>query len=371
MENEMRIHSATTALQTLALVATLCASLCQGQSPSSWEVGPTGTQVSLRGLAAFDDQIIWASGSEGTIIRSTDGGSSWTNCSPPGFGEVEFRSIEALSEKTACVASAGTPAVLLLTDDAGKTWHETYRNESPKAFFDSLKFWDAHRGIAMSDPVDGRLLVVETRDGGESWNQLSESQLPIAADGEAAFAASNGSIAVASGGRTWIGTGGVDASSSRLYYRGGWDQDFKVYTCPLASGTTRGIFALAWQPAPEGTHSTLISVGGDYRENTKADIGKFADDTQSTAAAWSRDAGQTWKSAQRPPPAFRSSVIYVPESISSTVRFLTAGPTGTDFSVDGRVWNEISDRGFHSLTIGKHRVFACGSSGRFAQLKWK
>lgn len=362
---------AKTKLQLLALAWSFGASFCLAQSPASWEIGPTGTQVSLRGLAALDDQVVWASGSKGTVIRSTDGGSSWTNCSPPEFGEVEFRSIAALSEKTACVASAGTPAVLLLTHDGGETWDEAYRNTSPKAFFDSLKFWGPKRGIAMSDPVDGRLLVVETRDGGRTWSELPKSQLPATAEGEAAFAASNGSIAVAPGGQAWIGTGGTRASSSRLYYRSAWDQNFKVHACPLASDATSGIFALAWHPALTDADSMLIAVGGDYRENTKDDIGKFSGNTRADTSAWSRDTGQTWQAAHTGPPAFRSSVIFIPRDFSSTVRFITTGPTGSDFSTDGSHWNEISGPGFHSLAIGQRVVFACGSDGRFARLTWK
>lgn len=368
--NRLHQRPANNARLLLALAWILGTPICVAQTPSTWEVGPTGTQVSLRGLAAFDDQTVWASGSAGTIIRSSDGGSSWTNCSPPGFAEVEFRSIVALSDQAACAASAGTPAVLLLTQDGGKTWKESYRSTSPKAFFDSLKFWDSQRGIAMSDPVDGRLLVVETRDGGQSWHELPKSQLPQAVVGEAAFAASNGSILVAARGQAWIGTGGADANSSRLYYRSAWDRKFEVFACPLVSSSTSGIFALA-RRALSDDESVLVAVGGDYRENTKDDIGKFSISGQMSVAVWSRDAGRTWESAQTPPPAYRSSVIRLPQDISSTVRFIAAGPTGTDFSTNGRDWSAISEQGFHSLAVGKRVVFACGSDGRFARLQWK
>ena len=99
--------------------------------------------------------------------RSTDSGSSWIECGPGNYDQLEFRSIHAWDAQTACIASAGTPAVILQTQDAGLTWRIAYEHASPQAFFDGLKFWDAQRGIAFGDPLDGRLLIVETLDAGD------------------------------------------------------------------------------------------------------------------------------------------------------------------------------------------------------------
>ena len=35
-----------------------------------------------------------------------------------------------------------------------------------------MAFWDRDHGIAMSDPVDGRFLIITTDDGGKTWNQV-------------------------------------------------------------------------------------------------------------------------------------------------------------------------------------------------------
>ncbi|MEP2073294.1 MAG: oxidoreductase, partial [Rhodopirellula bahusiensis] len=37
-----------------------------------WRLSETGTNVSLRGLSAVDDDVIWASGAAATVIRSID-----------------------------------------------------------------------------------------------------------------------------------------------------------------------------------------------------------------------------------------------------------------------------------------------------------
>jgi hypothetical protein len=122
----------------------------------SWELGPTGSRASLRGLSASSEDVIWTCGSHGTVLRSLDGGSSWIECGPTEFPELEFRSIHAWDAHSACIASAGSPAVVLRTDDGGIVWREVYRHRSPAAFFDGMKFWDHGRGIVFGDPIDGR-----------------------------------------------------------------------------------------------------------------------------------------------------------------------------------------------------------------------
>jgi photosystem II stability/assembly factor-like uncharacterized protein len=43
----------------------------------AWETIDTSSQASLRGLVAIDQNIAWACGSKGTILRTRDGGQSW------------------------------------------------------------------------------------------------------------------------------------------------------------------------------------------------------------------------------------------------------------------------------------------------------
>ena len=106
-----------------------------------WQESSTGCEASLRGLSVVDDQTLWASGAKATVVRSVDAGASWQSCGPQGFDQLEFRSIVALDDQTATLASAGTPAVILQTCDGGRTWNETFRHPSPAAFFDGMRFW--------------------------------------------------------------------------------------------------------------------------------------------------------------------------------------------------------------------------------------
>ena len=65
-----------------------------------------------------------------------------------------------------------------------------------KAFYDSMQFWDDENGIAVGDPTVNCMSILLTKDGGNSWNKIACENLPLAVEGEAAFAASNTNISL-------------------------------------------------------------------------------------------------------------------------------------------------------------------------------
>ena len=42
-----------------------------------WEIRPTGTRASFRGLSVVNATTAWVSGSRATFLRTTDGGATW------------------------------------------------------------------------------------------------------------------------------------------------------------------------------------------------------------------------------------------------------------------------------------------------------
>src|SRR6478735_2376486 len=129
---------AATAMALLAGTATayaVNAPSAAGHGPSGaddtaygWRMTPTGTTERFRGLAPVSRDVAWVSGTNGTVVRATDGGRTWGDVSPQGLGTaaLEFRDIEAFDARHAVILSIGEgeDSRILVTDDGGATWTE-------------------------------------------------------------------------------------------------------------------------------------------------------------------------------------------------------------------------------------------------------
>jgi len=103
-----------------------------------WVKQTANTTASFRGLSVVDEKVIWASGTEGTVIRTIDGGQHWNVIKVPDADKLDFRDIEAFDANTA-YAAINTFRLddlrphIFRTHDGGKTWKQIvkgYRNRS-------------------------------------------------------------------------------------------------------------------------------------------------------------------------------------------------------------------------------------------------
>lgn len=351
-------------LSRAAAVAGLTATLALGAAPHpaaaratapQWQLKDTHTDARFRGLAAVDRSTAWVAGSKGTVLRTTDGGAHWKRVAPPGAADeaLEFRDIEAFDARRAVVLAIGEGEAsrIYRTDDGGASWTESFRNPDPKAFYDCVTFFDRRSGLAMSDPVDGKFRILSTRDGGRSWRVLPSAGMPPAQPGEAGFAAS-GQCLVASGPKdVWLATGG--GASARILHSRDRGLNWTVTDAPVPAGDpARGVFGLAFRDRAHG-----IAVGGDYT----------AGHPSPRAAAVTGDAGRTWTPSDRPPPAYRSGVAWLPHSRTAA---LAVGPTGTDLTTDaGRTWRTVDPGSYDTVDcVRDGACWAAGEKGRVARL---
>jgi photosystem II stability/assembly factor-like uncharacterized protein len=330
----------------------LLASLLQGRDPFHWAAISTGVDARLRGVSAVNDSVVWASGTNGTVLRTTDSGATWTKHTVAGAEKLDFRDIDAVDENTAYALSIGTGELsrIYKTADAGSTWTEQFVNRDPKAFFDAMAFWDAKRGVAVSDAVDGQFVILTTNDGGQSWVRVPSSGLPPALPNEGFFAASGTNVAVAAPDHVWVGTGA--ASQARVLRSSDGARTWKVSTAPLDAGPSAGIFSIAFSDPQHG-----IVVGGDYKAETAA----------GNNAALTADGGATWTPVKGLS-GFRSAVAYFPGEAASIV---AVGPAGADMSADrGRSWTRISGGRFHAFSFPRRGTigFGVGEKGSAGRL---
>src|SRR6478736_4324922 len=106
----------------------------QGTVPAG-PMTPTGTTERFRGLAPVSRDVAWVSGTNGTVLRTTDGGRTQGDVSPQGLGTeaLQFHDIEAFDAWHAVFLSVGEGADsrILVTADGGAGWTETFRNPEP------------------------------------------------------------------------------------------------------------------------------------------------------------------------------------------------------------------------------------------------
>ena len=311
----------------------------------------SGVNVRLRGVSAVSNRVAWASGAGSTVLRTTDGGTTWQKLTVTSDA-LDFRDVDAINAQTAYVLSIGNgPASRIYkTTDAGKTWTMQFKNEDPKAFLDAMSFWDANNGIVFGDSVDGQLYVLTTNDGGRVWSRVSTKNLPPALENEGAFAASGTNIAVFGKSHAWIGTGA--ASKARVLRTSDAGRTWQVADTPLAAGPSSGIFSIAFRDAKHG-----VIAGGDYRKEQEA-----VDNLAVT-----NDGGITW-TLVKGLSGFRSVVAYVP----GTKTLVALGPSGGDYSTDdGRTWKPISGPGFDTFSFvrGKSVGWGAGANGAVGRLK--
>ncbi|MFD9002685.1 WD40/YVTN/BNR-like repeat-containing protein [Streptomyces sp. NPDC059582] len=323
--------------------------------PPHWAPKDSGApEARFRGLSAVSRDTAWVAGTGGTVLRTTDGGASWRNVSPPGAGDLQFRDVEAFDARRAVVLAIGEGEAsrVYRTADGGATWTESFRNTDAKAFYDCLTFFDQRHGLAMSDPVDGRFRILSTGDGGRTWKVLPSDGMPAALDGEAGFAAS-GQCLVTSGPRdVWLATGG--GARARVLHSADRGLTWTAADTPIPAGDpARGVFALAFRDRTHG-----LAVGGDYR----------ADQLSPQAAARTSDAGRGWRAAAAPPPAYRSGVTWLPHSRTAA---LAVGPTGTDLTTDGgRSWRTVDTGSYDTVDCASDLgCWAAGEQGRVARLE--
>ncbi|MFJ8673942.1 WD40/YVTN/BNR-like repeat-containing protein [Streptomyces sp. NPDC093589] len=321
---------------------------------AGWHLKPSGSTARFRGLAAVSRTTAWTAGTEGTVLRTRDGGRHWSDVSPPGARTLEFRDIEAPDARHAVVLAIGegTASRVFRTDDGGTTWTESFRNTDPRAFYDCLTFFDRRHGIALSDPVDGRYRILSTGDGGRSWRVLPSDGMPAAQPGEAAFAASGQCLVSAGSHDAWIATGG--AAASRVLHTADRGRTWTVTDTPVPAGDpARGVFALAFRDRSHG-----LAVGGDFRPGLPSP----------RAGAVSGDGGATWTAAAAPPKEYRSGVAWLPYSRSAA---LAVGPTGTDVTADGgRTWHTVGTGSYDTVDCAPDLgCWAAGEQGRIARLE--
>ena len=332
-------------LSSMLLAVALAAAAPVAQAGEVPRVVPqdSGVTVRLRGISAVSTDVAWASGREGTVLRTVDGGRHWEVLRVPGAEALDFRDVEGFDAQTAVVLSIGPGAAsrVYRTEDGGTTWTLALQNDDPRAFFDCMVF-QGERGWMLGDPVDGRFQIRSTVDGGGTWSLWKDG--PEALQDEAAFAASGTCIALGFRNQLLVVGGGA---ASRVHV---FRPDTRAWTALDTRLPQRipaaGIFS--------ATDNGLV-VGGDFERE------------QTGGAAWvvfGKDGPRIEPLAS--PRGYRSGA-----ACRNSIDCIAVGPTGVDH-FDGRRWSALSDIGYDAVDMEPTETiaWASGDKGRIARITW-
>jgi hypothetical protein len=368
---------------------------------AQWEIQPAPTTADLRGIDNVGKGIVWASGSDGTVLRTTDDGAHWQLCpTPPDAEKLDFRGIQAFDANTAIVMSTGKGPLsrLYKTTDGCQTWKLVFTNPDPEGSWDTMQFyaprfdllghrWDYSRssGLVAGDPINGSFVIFQTFDGGNTWIRR-QPRRRVGGDckidgvpaeyGEALFAAGNQSLVNFGGIPNFLIVSG--GKVARLLYtnESSWDGSFchlsaSTVGLPLASGNaSTGAFAIAATNANSYFPLRLMIVGGDYTKPEQA-AGNAVFVASKAGFHLPFTSYFNVSTPQTPPHGFRSAVAY--DEAAKT--WITVGPNGTDISTDdGRNWRALrptpnepadADRDWNALSL----PFVVGPHGRIGKLR--
>jgi photosystem II stability/assembly factor-like uncharacterized protein len=321
----------------------------------SWKVQTSGIDTNLRGVSVANTPdakgvpvpVVWASGSNGVILRSLDEGQTWKRLHVAGGDALDFRGIVAFGATTAYVMSSGEgeKSRIYKTTDGGETWNLQCTDKRKEFFLDSIACLSDTNCFALGDPIDGKFLLLTTEDG-QHWNRLPSANMPAALPGEGAFAASNTSLALFGDDQIYFVTGGP---SARLFHSLHGGRTWTVVETPIAHGkASSGIFSIASRDG-----KAVVVVGGDYQDPKRA----------YGVAAYSLDEGKTWHLSAQQPGGFRSSVASL-----DSLTFFTVGPNGEELSEDQGVhWKHTDSLNLNALAIPDDRHgWAVGPNGTIA-----
>jgi len=343
----------------LRLIAFCLGLLLSTRALAQWETLKSGSTAGLRGIHAVSASLAWASGTEGTILKTENGGRNWVRCStPPGGEKLDFRAVWAWDATSAMAMSAGPgdQSRIYETNDGCSPWTEVIRNSEKDGFWDAMayQFWssvtpgDFITGIVIGDPIQDRFYTMNSTSR-HGWSVAQSSC--AARSGEAAFAASNSSVFIF-GPQEYIivtgGTGGPRALLSPRLAKREAAQGCLDVALPLASGSeAAGAFSVFFRDDLHG-----VTVGGDYKKPSAS----------SGTAAWTSDGGRHWAAASHPPHGYRSAVAWD----GTTKSWIAVGTNGSDISKDdGKTWQPLDDGNWNALSL----PYVVGPKGAIGKLR--
>jgi Zn-dependent metalloprotease/photosystem II stability/assembly factor-like uncharacterized protein len=131
-------------------------------APINWVHQSSNTSNSLRGVDFIDQNNGFIAGYNKSILKTTDGGTTWTNVCPQNlwfYGNC----IDVININK--IAAAGNS--LLISEDGGSAWSQ---QQVGNYWLNGISFTDVNNGVVVNENGE----IYKTTDGGISWALLTD-----------------------------------------------------------------------------------------------------------------------------------------------------------------------------------------------------
>ena len=310
-------------------------------------------KISIRAIAINENKVFYAANKNRVGYINLKDNSKFERKINKDSLEFEFRSI-AVTNDAVCIINVANPTFLFRFSKDLIQKQLVYEERHEKVFYDSMQFWNDNEGIALSDPTDGCLSIILTKDGGKTWHKSLCDKLPKMNKGEAAFAASNSNIII-NGNDTWIVSGG---KKSRVFYSSDKGITWNVYETPIVQGEAMtGIFTADFYNNKIG-----FIAGGNYEKPNQ--------NFQNKAVTF--DGGKTWKLVgENAGFGYASCIQFIPNSNGKCL--VCVGSTGLFYSNDmGNSWTQLSqDNSLYTLRFIDSTTAIAAGKDKIIKLTFK
>jgi photosystem II stability/assembly factor-like uncharacterized protein len=182
-----------------------------------WTSQVSPATQSLYFVKAVNQNVAWACGVGGTVLRTVDG-LTWMKVDGGTFGTKSVLEIAPTSDNTAMVplwVSTDANGHRLPTDttwiyrttNSGSSWEIVFKQIG--GLIEDMRMNDSLNGFAFGDPTpgDSTLTVLRTRDGGAHWSRIATEPLAYANTLQSVEMGFQETMATIDTNHIWFGTG--------------------------------------------------------------------------------------------------------------------------------------------------------------------
>lgn len=183
----------------------------------SWDLLQSGGAGTTHGLDAVDAQHAWAANDGGEVLRTTDG-HFWQRVEVPGIStHGAVNGVDFLDPQRGWAVGvnetfSGDNAVIVRSLDGGVSWTVQYQDVLGTALH-AVEAIDAQRAVAVGTRYTNGGYVLRTTDGGASWQDVSPSKAAFEdvdfVDAQTGWVVGGLIYRTTDGGTTWEEQGGA------------------------------------------------------------------------------------------------------------------------------------------------------------------